>query len=57
MKDKDQITHFANDFDNLIGRYRQEYDITFAAVVGVLEIQKHLLLREAESSVDEQEGE
>jgi len=43
-----QTVHFANDLERLINRYRSEYDITYAQLVGVLHIQSHLLCREAE---------
>lgn len=35
-----QIDAFQNDIDNLIDRYRQEFDISVAAVIGVLELAK-----------------
>lgn len=43
----DQTAHFANDLERLIDRYRAEYDITYAQLVGVLHIQSHLLCLEA----------
>jgi len=47
MTEKDQIDHFANDVDNLVERYRIEYDMSYAAVVGVLQMKIHLLCEEA----------
>lgn len=46
MSEKEQIAHFAQDLDNLITRYRQEYELSVASAVGVLEIVKHDLIRE-----------
>lgn len=48
MPPNDQTTHFANDLERLINRYRDEYDITYAQLVGVLHIQSFMLCREAE---------
>ena len=45
-----------NDLERLINRYRDEYDITYAQLVGVLHIQSHLLCREAEEKTDEEDG-
>lgn len=58
MPPTDQTAHFANDLERLINRYRDEYDITYAQLVGVLHIQSHLLCREAERLADDaQNGE
>lgn len=51
----DQTTHFANDLEALITRYRHEYDITYAQLVGVLQLQVHLLCRETAERSDEQD--
>lgn len=47
MSDKEQTDHFANDVDNLVERYRSEYDMSYACVVGVLQMKIHLLCNEA----------
>lgn len=36
MNDRDQTRHFEEDLNRLIERYRQEYEITVAAIVGTL---------------------
>jgi hypothetical protein len=43
----ENVSHLANDLDNLINRYRAEYDITYAEMVGVLSMKIHLLNEEA----------
>lgn len=48
MTEKDQTDHFANDLDKLVDRYRSEYEISYASVVGVLQMKIHLLCSEAE---------
>ena len=53
MSEKEQIDHFANDVDNLVERYRSEYEMTYAAVVGVLQMKIHLLCAEASEREDE----
>ena len=41
MTDREQLEAFANDIGNLVYRYRDEFDLTVAAMVGVLECAKH----------------
>lgn len=54
MDDKQQVFAFADDVDKLVERYRNEFDMTYAAVVGVLFMKAQLLCREAgESDADE----
>lgn len=48
MSDKEQIEHFANDIDKLVDRCRSEYEMSYAAIVGVLVMKSHLLCDEAE---------
>jgi hypothetical protein len=52
-----QTTHFANDLERLIDRYRVEYDLTYVDMVGVLHIQTFALCREAEKGAEERLGE
>lgn len=53
MDSKEQIKHFANDIDNIVDRYRAEYDMSYAAVVGVFQMKIHLLCAEAAEREDE----
>jgi hypothetical protein len=53
MTEKEQIQHFADDLDRLIERSRDEYDMSYAAVVGVLQMKIHLLCDEAGGRADE----
>lgn len=48
MTDKEQIQHLSDDVDKLIERYRSEYDLPYAAVVGVLQMKAWLLCQEAQ---------
>lgn len=57
MKEREQITHFANDIDNLVERYRREYDISYAAILGVLNMKIHLLCEEATARANELDDE
>lgn len=43
MTEKEQVTAFANDIDKLVERYKQEFDMTYAAAVGVLFMKAQLL--------------
>lgn len=47
MNDKEQIYQFGNELDNLVDRFRQEYEMSYAAIVGTLHIKAHLLCSEA----------
>ena len=53
MDEKDQTRHFADEIDKLVERYRSEYDIQYASIVGVLHMKIHLLCQEAEQHGDE----
>lgn len=46
MDSKEQTDHLQRDLELLIDRYRAEYDLTYAQVVGVLQIQIHDLCTE-----------
>lgn len=48
MSNDAQVMALADDLDKLIERYRVEFDLNFASVVGVLEAKKWFLIREAE---------
>lgn len=50
MTDSQQIEHFADSLDQLIDRHRSEYDLSYAAVIGVLEMKIHSLLHESEEA-------
>jgi len=47
MDQAEQARRFAEELEALVVRYRREYDLTLASVVGVLEVQKHALVAEA----------
>jgi len=53
MTEKEQTDHFADDLDKLVDRYRSEYEITYASIVGVLQMKSHLLCEEASDRSDE----
>lgn len=55
MSEKEQIDHFANEIDRLADRYRSEYEMSYASVVGVLQMKIHLLCDEASERSDEVE--
>lgn len=47
MSEKEQIDHFADDLDRLVDRYRKEYEMSYASVVGTLQMKINLLCAEA----------
>lgn len=53
MNTQEQINHFGDEIDNLVDRFRSEYDLPYAAVVGVLQMKSHLLMQEAAGREDE----
>ena len=55
MSEGEQIQAFANDLDRLVDRYRDEFELTFAAVVGTLHMKAHLLCVEKEKKGNEEE--
>lgn len=53
MDDREQIVAFSNDVDRLVDRYRDEFDMTYAAAVGVLFMKAQLLCEEAVDEGDD----
>lgn len=53
MSEKDQIDHFADELDKLVNRFRSEYEMSYASVVGTLEMKIHLLCQESAERSDE----
>ena len=48
--DDPQVVHFANEIDKLVDRFKDEYDLTYAAMIGVLFFKCHSLCDEASPS-------
>jgi hypothetical protein len=53
VNEKEQIDAFADDLDKLVHRYRSEFDLSYAAAVGVLQMKSWLLCSEAAERVDD----
>jgi hypothetical protein len=47
MTDKEQTEAFADDLDRLVQRYYEEFDLSYAQAVGVLQMKSWLLMRDA----------
>lgn len=54
MNDKQQIQAFADDLDNLIERYRREFDLSYAGVVGALHMKAYIMCKEASNQEEEE---
>lgn len=54
MSDREQVQHFESELNKLVDRFRAEYEISYAAIVGTLQIKAHMLCAEAANS---EEGE
>lgn len=52
MTEREQMQAFSMELGMLIDRYRDEFDLPYAAAIGVLQIHSHLLLQEVEEQVD-----
>lgn len=46
MSDAEQTQAFADDLQRLVQRYKNEFEITAAAAVGVLQFQQYLIMQE-----------
>jgi hypothetical protein len=57
MTEREQVMAFAGDLEALVYRYRDEFDITVASLVGVLECAKYEVLLSAGGDEDEFEVE
>lgn len=55
MTEGEQTTAFANDLDKLVDRYRLEFDMSYAAVVGTLQMKSWLLSQEANDENEDEE--
>lgn len=55
MEEREQVMAFAEDLEKLIFRYRDEFDITVASMVGVIECAKYEVLLSAGGDDDEYE--
>jgi hypothetical protein len=53
MTDKEQTDAFSDDLDKLVERYRQEFEMTYAQVVGTLHMKAWLMCAEANDRGDE----
>jgi hypothetical protein len=51
------IDHFLTELDLQINRFRQEYEMTYAELIGCLEIKKSEILQEMQEDEDEDEDE
>lgn len=55
MLEREQIGHLEKDIDSLISRYCQEYELTYASVIGVLQMKIIYLAMQAKESDDDSE--
>ncbi len=49
------VEHFANELDKLVERFRAEYDLSYAGVVGVLQMKSFLICQEASHRMEDEE--
>lgn len=55
MDEFSQVRHLEHDLDRLIERARKEYVMTYASVIGTLQVKIHQLCVEANDSTEETE--
>ena len=53
--DAEQIRHFQKELDKLIFRYRKEYDITYASLIGILFACAQLMVDETKVKIKKEE--
>jgi hypothetical protein len=53
MSEDEQLAAFADELDKMIHRFSSEFDLSYAIVVGVLQMKVHLLCAEAATRKDE----
>lgn len=53
MSEREQIVQLSNEIDKLVDRMRSEYELSYAAIVGVLHFKAHTLMNEATERSDE----
>jgi hypothetical protein len=53
MTESEQISAFESDLERLIQRYRDEFELSNAAAIGVLELQKYKLCRNCIQEAEE----
>jgi hypothetical protein len=53
MSAEEQTNQFSDELDKLVDRFRSEYELTYAQVVGVLEMKKWLLCDEARDAFED----
>lgn len=56
VTEAEQINALSADIANVIDRYRQEFDLGYAAMIGVLHFRAHCLVNEAIEVSQEQEN-
>jgi len=52
MKSPDQVTAFSTDLDSLVERYRREFDLSYAELLGCLQLKLFLMTRECAEQND-----
>ncbi len=53
MSDKEQTDHFAAELDRLVDRFRAEYELSYATVIGTLTLKATFLALEAREADDD----
>jgi hypothetical protein len=53
MTDKEQTGNFAEDLDRLVDRYAKEYDMSYASVIGALQMKVFTLCTDAYDEGDQ----
>ena len=57
MPKPDPLQNFCNDLDNLIDSYSENPELTYASIIGALQIKSHLLCQESmENHEDDEES-
>ncbi len=53
MSESEQVRHFGDELDKLVDRFAKEHDMTYAAMVGTLQMKSYILCQQAADREDE----
>lgn len=57
MTSREQLKAFSNELDKLVDRFGEEYDLSYAQIIGTMQYKVHLLCEQAGEESEEEEEE
>ena len=56
MTHTEQVNQFSDELDRLVERFRSEYDLDYASMIGCLHLKVHFVSQEAYEEAEEEPG-